>query len=174
MKKIVSILLVSMLIFNSAGYVLMYFQLKYFFKKESFRKITGNLPDSEVSRIALSLEEYNNQNENFYFVEPHEIKYFGKMFDITRIEMKADSVIIYALSDENEDALNDLFAMYFTKNLNDKYSKTASFLNHLIQDAGLPVEFNGTLSWREDMCNFFIFVPVLNTYIDIPTPPPKG
>ncbi|MCU0372001.1 MAG: hypothetical protein MUE56_02000 [Ignavibacteria bacterium] len=173
MKKIVSILLVSMLIFNSAGYVLMYFQLKYFFKKESFRKITSNLPDSEVSRIALSIEEYNNQNENFYFVEPHEIKYFGKMYDITRIETKADSVIIYALSDENEDALNDLFAMYFSMNLNDKYSRTVSFLNHLIQDAGLPIEFNGTLSWREDKCNFFIFVPVLNTYLDIPTPPPK-
>ena len=162
-----------MLVFNSAGYVLMYFQLRYFFKKEAFRKITNILPDSEVSKISLSLEEYNNQNENFYFVEEHEIKYYGKMFDITRIDITADSVHIYALSDENENVLNDLFSLYFSKNLNDKYSKTASFLNHLIQDAGLPLEFDGTLSWREDKCNFFIFVPTYNTYIDIPTPPPK-
>lgn len=162
-----------MLIFNSAGYVLMYFQLKYFFKKESFRKISENLPDKDITKIILSSWEFENPNENFYYVEEHEIKYYGKMYDIVGTEKKDDSVIIYALSDENEDVLNDLFAVYFSKNLSDKYSKTASFLNHLIQDAGLPVEFNSTLTWREDKCSFFIFIPVYNTYIDIPTPPPK-
>jgi hypothetical protein len=162
-----------MLVFNSAGYVLVYFQLKHFFQKESFRKIIENIPDSDITKIVLSHDEFNNQDENFYFVEENEVKYYGRMYDIMGIEKRTDSVVLYALSDENEDVLNDLFAVYFSKNLNDKYSKTASVLNNLIKDAGLPIEFNSTLSWREDKCNFFIFVPILKTYLEIPTPPPK-
>lgn len=147
--------------------------MKKYFKNEAFQKLENYFNDSELTTIVLSRYEFENQNENFYFVEEHEIKYFGKMYDIARIEHSAESVKLFALSDENEDNLHELFAQFFTRNLNDKYSKTASIIKLIISDAGLPIEFFGNTSWREGVCYSFIFVPIIKNYLDIPTPPPK-
>lgn len=173
LKKIFIILMVALLILNSAGYVIIYFQLKSTFKKDALLKLESLINKEDLTTIVLSRYEFENENEDFHFVEPHEIKYFGKMYDITRIEHSKDSVKIIALSDDKEDNLNSLFAQFFTRNLNDKYSKTVSLINLIITDAGLPVEFNGISSWREDVCYNFIFVPVLKTFFEVPTPPPR-
>lgn len=165
--------MVSMLILNSAGYVIVYFQLKSTFKKDARYKLESLLKKEDLTTIVLSKYDFENEDEDFYFVEPHEIKYFGKMYDVSRIEHSEDSVKIIALNDEKEDNLNDLFAQFFTRNLNDKYSKTASVIKLIITDAGLPIEFQSTSSWREDMCYNFIFVPILKNFYDVLTPPPK-
>ncbi len=147
--------------------------MKKYFKKEAFQKLENYIKSEDLTTIVLSRYDFENENENFYFVEPHEIKYFGKMYDIARIEHYDDTVKIIALNDENEDNLHNLFAQFFTRNLNDKYSKTASIINLIISDAGLPIEFNSLTSWREDVCYDFIFVPILKNFLDVLTPPPK-
>ena len=139
----------TLIILNSAGYVIVYFQLKSTFQNNAILNLENIINKEDLTTIVLSSYEFENENENFYFVESHEIKYFGKMYDISRIEYSQDSVKIIALSDEKEDNLNNLFAQFFSKNLNDKYSKTANILNLIITDSGLPVEFNGISSWRE-------------------------
>ena len=173
LKKIFTLFVVALLILNSAGYVVVYFQLKSTFKKDARQKLENFFKKEDLTTIVLSKYEFENENENFHFVEPHEIKYYGKMYDVSKIEHSKDSVIITALSDEKEDNLNSLFAQLFSRNLNDKYSKTASILKLIITDAGLPIEFNGISSWREDICFTFIFVPLLEKFFDIPSPPPK-
>lgn len=161
------------LIFNSAGYIVVFYQMKKYFKNEAFQRLENYIKPEDLSTIVLSRYEFENENENFYFVEPHEIKYFGKMYDIARIEQYNDTVKIFALSDENEDNLHELFAQFFSRNINDKYSRTASIISLIISDAGLPIEFIGNTSWREGVCFSFIFVPIIKNYFDIPTPPPK-
>lgn len=162
-----------MLLFNSAGYVIVYFQLKSYFKKEAFSKLENYINPEELTTIILTKYEFENEDENFHFVEPHEIKYHGKMYDISRIEHVGDLVKIIALSDENETNLRNLFAKFFTKNLNDKYSRTASILNSLISDAGLPNKFDNIYLTSKGICIDFINFPILNNFIEIPTPPPK-
>jgi len=162
-----------LIILNSAGFVIVYFQLKNTFQKNAFI-ILENISEIEgLTTIVLPLDEFENEDEKFHFVESNEVEYFGKMYDIFRIDYSGDSVKIIALCDEKEDNLNELFEKFFTKNLNDKYSNTASIINLIISDAGLPVEFNGISSWREDVCYSFIFVPIFKNLLDIPTPPPK-
>ncbi len=162
-----------MLIFNSAGYIIVFFQLKSFFKKEAFSKLENFINPEDLTTITLSKYEFENESDNFFFIEPQEIKYFGKMYDISRIEFYNDSVKIFALNDENETNLHNLFAQYFTKSLNDKYSRTASILHSLIGDAGLPIKFDSIFLSSKGVCIDFICFPILNNYLDIPTPPPK-
>ncbi|MFZ4589501.1 MAG: hypothetical protein ACOYN6_00760 [Ignavibacteria bacterium] len=174
MKKVLSILLVSLLIFNSAGYVLVFFQLKFSFQKEALSKLEDFLEPSEMTVINISKNEFTKGSENFYRINEHEINFYGKLYDISQVEFINDSVKIVALSDENENKLNDFFELALNKNLNDKFSKTASIIKLLITEAGLPTEFSSASSWREDMCYNFIFVPILKTFLEIPTPPPKS
>ena len=173
MKKILSIILISLLIFNSAGYVLVFFQLKYSFQKDAFSKLENFLEPSELTVINIPAREYQYGSENFYIVKDNEISFYGKLYDISSIDFHNDSVRIVALSDDNENKLHDLFELALNKNLNDKFSKTASIIKLLITEAGLPTEYKSTSSWREDMCYNFIFVPILENFFDIPTPPPK-
>jgi hypothetical protein len=162
-----------MLLFNSAGYIIIYFQLKSYFKKEAFSKLENYIKQEELTTIILTKYEFENEDENFYFVEPNEIMFHGKMYDISRIEHDGNKVKIIALSDENETNLKDLFAQFFTRNLNDKYSKTASILHSLIGDAGLPFNYDGIFPLNSNLLNNKILYPILNIFIDIPYPPPK-
>lgn len=163
-----------MLLFNSAVYVIVYFQMKSYFKKEAFCKLENYIKQEELATIILTKYEFENEDGNFHFVEPHEIMYHGKMYDISRIEHNGDIVKITALSDENETNLRNLFAIFFTKSLNDKYSRTASVLNSLISDAGLPYKFESISPPSKGICIDFIYFQILSNYFDIPTPPPKN
>lgn len=174
LKRAISILLVLMLLFNSAGYVIVFFQLKSYFKKEARSKLENFINKNDLATIELTKAEFDNQNEEFYFVEPHEIMYHGKMYDISRIEYESDKVKIIGICDENETNLNELFSMYFAKSLNDKYSRAASIVNTLISDAGLPLKYDGIYPTNKDICYEFIFFPIFGISIDIPTPPPKN
>jgi hypothetical protein len=174
LKKILSILLVSLLIFNSAGYVLVFFQLKFSFQKEALSKLEDYLEPSEMTVISIPKIEFTNGSQEFFRINDNEISFYGKLYDISQIEYINDSVKIVALSDENENKLNDFFEQSLNKNLDDKFSKTASIIKLLITEAGLPTEFQGASSWREDMCYNFIFVPILENFYDIPSPPPKS
>lgn len=174
LKRFISILLVILLIFNSAGYILVFYQLKKYIKKEALSKLENYINPGDLTTIVVSKHQYENEDENFFFVEPHEIKYYGKMYDIARIEHTADSVRIVALSDENEDNLHELFAQFITRSLNDKYSKAASVINKIINDAGLPTEITLNAFWRENVFFIFVFLTDLSEYKDLPDPPPKN
>jgi hypothetical protein len=173
LKKLFSILLTVLLILNSAGYVIVYFQLKSNFKADASLKLENIINKENLTTIVLSRYEFENENINYHFVEPLEIKYFGKLYDVSFIEYSIDSVKIVALSDENEDNLNSLFEFFFTRNLNDIYSDTESLNGSIIIDSDLPVEFNGISPRKEVVCNNLIFVPLLKSFHDVPTPPPK-
>ena len=159
--------------FNSAGYVLVFFQLKNSFKKEAFSKLENYLIPSDMTVINISKNEFFEGSEGFHWINDKEFSFYGKMYDISQVEFLNDSVKIVALSDDKENKLNDFFELALNKNLNDKFSKTASIIKLLITEAGLPTEFQSASSWREDMCYNFIFVPILENFFDVPSPPPK-
>lgn len=174
MKKSLSVILILFLLFNSAGYVLLYFQLKYIFKNDSYSKIKENLKEEETTEIIISKDIYENGNDDFYFVEPNEFIYHGNMYDVSSVSIDGDKVKISCYKDDKETNLNELFAQYFTNSISDKTSKVNTLLNSIIFDAGLPISFNEPSSWREDESFYFIFVPIINNFLDIPTPPPKN
>lgn len=173
LKRLISILLALTLIFNSAGYIVVFYQLKKYFKKEAFSKLENYINPNDLTTIVISKHQYENEDENFFFVEPHEIKYYGKMYDIARTEFTEDSVSFHALSDENEDNLHELFTFFFTRNLNDKYSHTASIINKIISDAGLPTAMTLNAFWRENVFFIFVFLLDLSGFENLPDPPPK-
>lgn len=162
-----------MLLFNSAGYLILFYQLKKHFKKTAFSKLENFIDTKDLVEITVSKSTYENEDESFQFIEPHEIKYYGKMYDIARTEFRSDTVKIYALSDENEDNLQNVFALFISKNLSDKYSGAAGVIHSIIKLASLPSDITTKAFFTESALFIFILLPELNDYRDIPTPPPK-
>lgn len=174
MKKIVSIFLISLLLFNSAGYVLIYLQFKSYLKKEAYNKLENFSKQNEITTIILSKNEFEKQKGNLSFDGVCEFEYFGEIYDISRIEYEGDDVRITALNDKDETNLNILFVKYFNKNINDKYSGAESILDTLIDDASITYKYDGVSSLEKDVCAFKFNFPVLNNFFDILTPPPKN
>lgn len=171
LKKLFSIFLITLLILNSAGYVMVYFQLKSSYQKEALLKLESYTNKEDLMTITLSRSEL--ENENYRFIEQNEIMYFGRMYDISHIEYSEDSIKITALCDEKEDKLNNLFDLFFTKNLNDIFTDTENINDVLISEAGLPIKFTGIPSRENDVLCNFVFVPLLNNFMKVPSPPPK-
>jgi hypothetical protein len=150
---------------------MVYFQLKSSYQKEALIKLQRNINKEDLITIVLS--SYELENENYRFLEQNEIMYFGRMYDISRIEYSEDSVKITALSDEKEDKLNSLFDLFFAKNLNDIFTDTENINDVLISEAGLPIEITGIPSRENDVFCNFVFVPLINNFMKVPSPPPK-
>ncbi len=99
LRKLFSILLISLLLLNFAG-LLLYFPLQLFRIHLQMKMALKNLPDEKLEVFSFSRNDFNKAK-----VDDDEIKINGKMFDIARRKVQGDTIIIYALHDKAEDNL---------------------------------------------------------------------
>lgn len=173
MKKIISIFIVLIIFFDSAGYIIIFLHLKSSLKKETCNKFEEFDMQDELNTIIMTKYEFENQNENFYFIEPQEIFYHGNIYDITKLEFEEDKVKITALNDETEKKLINLFLHFYSYTFTVSTSDMDSELISLIDDASLPNRSDCLSPVKKDVCSYFINIRVLNNNLDILTPPPK-
>lgn len=173
MRLLISILLNFVILFNSAGYLVLYYQLKSHFKSDAKKQIESFIPLDKLTHITIPADVFENGNDDFYFVEPHEFIYFGKMYDICEYSYSGDKVSIFALRDDKENMLEELFAQFFSRTLNDEHSGVSSLINMIIKDAGLPSEFIVQTVCNTFLCCDIVNYTLLKNFFDVPTPPPK-
>ena len=92
----------------------------YFFVRLSgirheMRALLKNKPVEQLTLLTLTSEEYRMAKEN-----DHEVKVNGKMYDIARIHVKNNKVLVYALHDEAEDNLLALLNEMVKRSSKDK------------------------------------------------------
>lgn len=113
MKRIPAFVLFTILLVNAAGFYVYYFLTLQRIHWEMRAKLK-TLPDEELTRLVLSNEDYRKS-----LVEEDEIKVNGKMFDVGRIQVLKDSVIVFVVYDEKEDDLlalvNEIISKPFDK-----------------------------------------------------------
>lgn len=112
MKRLVSILLVFLLLYNAFGYLFTYLHLKKTFKKEAFEKIDNFLNHDELVTLGFSNTELD---EKVSFVHSREFAFNGEMYDIFSREERNDSVFFKCICDKNENLLEKSFSVYFNK-----------------------------------------------------------
>jgi len=171
-KKTASILVILMLIFNSFGYVLLYFQLKSVFKKQGFEKISNYLHDDELIFIS---DSKSSPNPDIIWIKGHEFKLHGKMYDVfSRIE-KGDTIIYKVICDDNENALQNAYNIFFTANTNT--SKNTGPIASIIKNffhIGLTPDLNIFNFYQEyKIINIIADTFYSSLYSDVPEPPPK-
>ena len=100
MKKFLSLILLSVFLFNFAGFAVMFFgeqHMIYFEMKEKLNE------EKNLQTIVLSKEDANK----YLWDDGKELKIQDKMYDIARSEDRGNEIVFYCVHDEAE---GNLFA----------------------------------------------------------------
>lgn len=85
-----------------------------------------NLPDEKLEVFTLHLEDFNKAK-----VEEDELQVNDKMYDIARVKLSGDSVIVYTLHDAAEDNLLAFLDEVVKRPLREKQSTPAQILQFI-------------------------------------------
>ncbi len=123
------------MLFNSFGYVVAFFQMKFIFQNIGFEKTISILPEDQLTIIRIPQSDLS-ENKGFIELDESEFSYYGKMYDVSRKEISGNVVIFYCYNDEQEDALNTAFTAFVQQNTKPKSDNPVTHLiKNLIKDA---------------------------------------
>jgi len=167
-------LLSFLLLFNSFGYVLVYFEVKQSLKDDAFEKMKNYLSEEDLDIIVLNKKDLLRQSAECIFLNESEIKYKGKLFDIYRKYEKGDDVILYCINDEKENVVEKIFSTYI-EDLITKSSEQPAIRNILNIKISLGITPQRGSLFLNQIIDFIRFdkSTLTTNFREIPTPPPK-
>jgi hypothetical protein len=174
MKKFLIILLSFLLLFNSFGYVLVYFEVKQSLKDDAYEKMKDYISEDELDIIVLNKKDPIKNTDECLFLNDDEIKYKGKLYDIYRKCEKGNEEILYCLSDEKENVIEKIFSSYI-ENLNSKSSEQPAVRNILNTKISLGITLQEGSLFSNQVLEFISFnkTSLVKTFKKVPTPPPR-
>lgn len=130
--KNLAILIISLLLFNSSGYILLYFSSLPLVKKIIIEALDNNEYDEKIFLLTLSKKDISEGKISFKWFDSREFRYNGKMYDIKKNISDEDSIKVYCYYDEKEHILESLFNFYSEKSSNaNKNSNNNYFVFYL-------------------------------------------
>ena len=175
MKRLFSIFLILLIVFNTGGYLFVYYQIGNCFKQIAFNKINDYVPleNLELVKLKINSPEYNN-TDIYERINDKEFKYYGKMYDIYK-EDNSDGVLsLYCVSDEKEDVINNAIFTYINEKKNDNSnSALANIIKIFITVAIVPAEINYNTLNSYYSISYLYQISYQNIFIDVPYPPPR-
>ena len=177
LSKIIYLFLASLFIYNSFGYLLLYFPASSLIKHIVQISIKEkNIDPADLSVLAFNINDLKAKKYDFIWVKPgKEFRFNGKMYDIEDKEIKDDTIYFNCYYDHKENLIEEMFAIHFSDNKKDKtqnsiqriiliglYSEVAKYFNSKLQNrtvANIPLQKTEA--------------GLLNPINDVPTPPPR-
>ena len=176
LKRLTSLLLSLLFIYNAMGYFVAYKSSRYFNRLEMRAAIRKKASLNSLEVIKISLLAKNNQASEIQFIKKNEIKYHGRFYDIVRRKNIGDSVFFYCLHDKKEEAIIKNFHQHV-----ETYTTTNLPLNHkhpnilkLIVKDFIPLFYVRFDSFCLSELFYFEYSQTNRNFIPgIPYPPPK-
>jgi hypothetical protein len=176
LKKSFFILLGLLVLFNTGGYYFVYFQAQNYFKQIAFDRVNEYIPVENLTLFKINLRSTDSKiQKEIVRINDHEISYNGNMYDIYKEEINDDTLVLYCLSDENENILDRAFSEFVNRNNIDFINiSLKSILKSVIKIALPPTEL---IYKNFSFFNSITFNPsndLQNVIIDVSVPPPKA
>jgi len=180
-KKItntVYILLAALVIYNSFGYIVIYFPASVLIKHLVHKSIKEKeISSEELSIIAFSISALKNNKYDFIWKKPNkEFQFNGKMYDIEDKMMSGDTIYYTVYYDHKENILEEMFAFHFK---NSKKENTQNPVQRILLVGMFSEEIKIVLTNLYD-CNISKFplqkneAGLLSLTKDVLTPPPRN
>lgn len=168
--------MLTLFLYNSFGYLLIYFPSSLMIKYVVHKSIKEKKIDpEELSILSFSISDLKNNKYDFVWKKPgKEFQFNGKMYDIEDKKTDADSIHYTVYYDHKENILEELFSLQQKDN---KKDKTQNNFQRIIF-AGLY--FEKVTKLKLESTPRTTFIPInkneldfINFILDIPTPPPR-
>ena len=163
MRKLLAIVFVSLFAFQTAGFLIVFELQKYSIRKEIKSMIKQGLPEEDLVVFRIAEEEQNAFLKNFLFFDKNEFRLEGKMYDVLRVEMEANFIYYYCVSDEKESLLFANLDSSVRKSLDDSPSNQNqlrnfnTFISSLYYPQGTNIIFKN-FSIGKNMSHYFFSV----------------
>lgn len=171
----IALFLLGLMFFINQGAFVQFKVRQYQVKKEIKHRIKAGIPQQELDVIKVPLEWEKEKNKDFKWIEGHEFRYKGEMYDVVKSEQHEGETWYYCIKDEKEKALFvELDEMVARKIAHDKTNDdwaTASFVSlvYLSPQNSIPLFF----STDSKGVNPYVFASM--TWVNSPpTQPPKA
>jgi hypothetical protein len=174
MKKSFTILILSLFIYNTFGFLAVYPFLSIYYKNLGMKETEKHLDHEMIELLILNKEDLEKNKVDFRWIHRREFKYQGEMFDLVKKEEKNNQLFLYCIHDKNEKRLEDEFAKRV--NDNSKNSKRQQGANHLNILLSEPAQTDIVSFARVCEFRFMNFCPddYSSIQLDIPSPPPES
>ena len=170
-KKFISIIIITVLLFNAIGNLIVFESMRYTIKKEVKSDIISKTSDHNLITIIVD----TNTKKNIRFMDDDEFMYNGRMYDIVKQENKNDTTIYLCSNDTKEDELFANLNTEVKKNMdtNPVKQKTQQILTKI----SISLFYEEVNNDHPDTYSSYYYKTktqnILTTDYDVLTPPPK-
>jgi hypothetical protein len=168
-KKAFAIAILLIMLMQGIGFYVFYAVQGKLVKIE-MRKALKNIPVNKLSVLKLSAKEYQDSR-----VDEHEVKVNDRMYDIVKLEVHADTVLVYCVHDTKEDKLLALATEIAGKPIRDKHHMLGQIVQ-FISLAFIPSSFTYTAScvFYKNCVTSLYFFSVQSYLSTVTSPPPRS
>ncbi|MEI8202542.1 MAG: hypothetical protein WCH34_05990 [Bacteroidota bacterium] len=165
MKKITSLFIVFILLFNISGYYILFSLMQHNIQSDVRNQIINGLQDKDLTLFVVP----QNDKSGITWEEPEkEFSYKGAMYDVVRIKTIHQTKYYYCINDVKEQQLISQFKKSHSKKETEKRLKTNFNIQYLAQVFSLI---------HNNTATDYIFETIVLLYksncLDIHSPPPR-
>lgn len=169
MRKTISIILIFVLVQNSILFGLIYITLKANLKSEFVARLSPN--DKNI--VVINYDSYVD-GEKIQYLNEEELKIGNEFYDIVKTETINGKKIIYCINDKEEESLDKSFMDFLASALGLKSRNASKVFSELCMKTAIPLKELELNNFPVNRIIFTInYYPIIQTYLKIPTPPPK-
>lgn len=176
MKRVTTILLLILFIYNFLGAGFVYNGWLYSIKKEVKERLK-NQQTEDATLLKIPKGWKRNPPSDFQWHGTDEFQYRGQMFDIIRSEEHGDTTWYYCHRDEAETKLLNNLSRYVSNYLQqhpDEEQKNTFFKTHLDKTFLVSSAVTFLLSRSETITGRFKNISVNSIFLDVDSPPPQS
>lgn len=170
--KFSALLIISVLLVNSGGYILLFVSSTQFVKKIVSEKLFNNELDEDLVLLSISKKDLEENKISFQWIHSKEFRFNGKMYDIKNNLSDSDSLRFLCYYDEKENFLEFLFNKFSESSKeNHKRLSSLNFLTFII----VFFEDNSPVDPIFQSADFSLVLKekLVQPLIEVPTPPPQ-
>ena len=174
MKKITSILILSLFIYNTIGFLALHPILSIYYKYVGLEQANKPSEEELIERLIFNKKDIQKGKIDFRWIHSREFKYNGDMYDIVKKEETDKQLIVHCINDTKEKKLEEEFEKRVHKNSSEdkRLPVKINIINSLFSEPIQSEQIKNDLVYEQSFNNWRTdFYQSL--FLDIPSPPPR-
>jgi hypothetical protein len=169
LKKLITILFLTILFFSQVGYYFIYRFQQHLLKEEMEAQLFANIPENDLE--VFDLDE--NKSSINWEEEGKEFSLNGELYDVAKIKKVNGKILLYCLNDKKEKQLLQHFTKAVKNDSNNSKSGKHSIKFQFSDFTVTSIEKANNLSILLVKKTIVFNAPLLTSVREIKAPPPK-